>query len=170
MRLLNKITLNLFAISLFIFLVGIVIFYYVLREQVDQNINLELKKREISINKEFDAAHSSINPTVNLNDTIIITPIQQPHRAETFSDTLLYNPETNKYAIYRQLGFVKTIHDQGYYIQIFKPLEETDRLIIRIIIMMNILVILIIITLIIANRHSSRQESEPDRRLQRSRG
>ncbi len=158
MRLLNKITLNLFAISLFIFLVGIVIFYYVLREQVDQNINLELKKREISINKEFDAAHSSINPTVNLNDTIIITPIQQPHRAETFSDTLLYNPETNKYAIYRQLGFVKTIHDQGYYIQIFKPLEETDRLIIRIIIMMNILVILIIITLIIANRHSSRQD------------
>lgn len=158
MRLLNKITLNLFAISLFIFMIGMVVFYYVLRQQVDQNINLELQKREMSLNKEFDAAHSSINQTVNLNDTIIINPLNQPRQAETFSDTLLYNPETGKYGLFRQLGFVKTVHNQDYYIQIFKPLEETDRLIIRIIIMMNILVIVIILTLIIANRHSSRQD------------
>ena len=158
MRLLNKITLNLFAISLFIFMIGMVAFYYVLRQEVDSNINLELKKREISLNKEFDAAHSSISQTVNLSDTIIITPISQPRAAETFSDTLLFNPETSKYALYRQLGFVKTVHNQDYYIQIFKPLEETDRLIIRIIIMMNILIVVIILTLIIANRHSSRQD------------
>ena len=158
MRLLNKITLNLFAISLFIFMIGMVVFYYVLRQQVDQNINLELQKREMSLNKEFDAAHSSINQTVNLNDTIIINPLNQPRAAETFSDTLLYNPETGKYGLFRQLGFVKTVLNQDYYIQIFKPLEETDRLIIRIIIMMNILVIVIILTLIIANRHSSRQD------------
>ncbi len=139
-------------------MIGMVVFYYVLRQQVDSNINLELKKREISLNKEFDAAHSSINQTVNLNDTIIITPISQPKAAETFSDTLLFNPETSKYALFRQLGFVKTIHNQDYYIQIFKPLEETDRLIIRIIIMMNILIVIIILTLIIANRHSSRQD------------
>jgi hypothetical protein len=61
----------------------------VLRQQVDQNINLELQKRELSLNKEFDAAHSSINQTVNLNDTVIITPLNQPRKAETFSDTLL---------------------------------------------------------------------------------
>ena len=139
-------------------MIGMVAFYYVLRQQVDSNINLELKKREISLNKEFDAAHSSMNQTVNLNDTIIITPISQPRAAETFSDTLLFNPESGKYALYRQLGFVKTVLNRDYYIQIFKPLEETDRLIIRIIIMMNILIVMIILTLIIANRHSSRQD------------
>lgn len=139
-------------------MIGMVAFYYVLRQQVDSNINLELKKREISLNKEFDAVHSSVNQTVNLNDTVIITPLIQPRPIETFSDTLLFNPETGKYALCRQLGFVKTIHNLNYYIQIFKPLEETDRLIVRIIIMMNLLIAVIIITLIIANRHSSRQD------------
>ena len=101
MRLLNKITLNLLTISLFVFFVGMVAFYFMLRQQVDQNINLELKKREISLNKEFDAAHSSAQPSVNLSDTIIITPIFHPRPAEKFSDTLLFNQETNKYELYR---------------------------------------------------------------------
>lgn len=158
MRLLNKITLNLLSVSLFIFLFGMVAFYYVLREQVDQNINLELEKRQKSINKELDSVHSTTNPTVNLSEKVFITPLDQPRSLVSFSDTLLFNPDENKYAIYRQLGFVKNIGDQSYYIQIFKPLEETDRLIVRIVMMMNLLIIVIIITLLIANRHSSRQD------------
>ncbi len=158
MRLLNKITLNLLSISLFIFLFGMVAFYYVLREQVDQNINLELEKRKKSINKELDSAHSKINPAVNLSEKVLITPLDKPRPLISFSDTLLFNPDENKYSIYRQLGFVKVIGDQTYFIQIFKPLEETDRLIVRIVIMMNLLIIIIIITLLIANRHSSLQD------------
>ena len=158
MRLLNKITLNLLSISLFIFLFGMVAFYYVLREQVDQNINLELEKREKSIIKELDSAHSTTNPTVSLSEKVLITPLDKPRPLVSFSDTLLFNPDENKYAIYRQLGFVKIIGDQSYFIQIFKPLEETDRLIVRIVMMMNLLIIIIIITLLIANRHSSRQD------------
>ncbi len=158
MRLLNKITLNLLAISLFVFLIGMVAFYYMLRNQVDQNINLELKKRGMRIIKEFDTAHSSYNQYVNLSDTVIITPLDRQRQAEIFSDTLLFNPQTNKYALFRQFGFVKAIHGHDYYIQIFKPLEETDRLIIRIIVIMNLMVILIILTLLIANRQSSRQD------------
>jgi len=158
LRLLNKITLNLLSISLFIFLFGMVAFYYVLREQVDQNINLELEKREKSINKELDSVHSTTNPTVNLSEKVLITLLDKPRPLVSFSDTLLFNPDENKYAIYRQLGFVKNIGDQSYFIQIFKPLEETDRLIVRIVMMMNLLIIIIIITLLIANRHSSRQD------------
>ncbi len=158
MRLLNKITLNLLSISLFIFLFGMVAFYYVLREQVDQNINLELEKRKKSIDKELDTVHSTTNPTVNLSEKVLITPLNKPRISVSFSDTLLFNPDENKYSIYRQLGFVKTIGDQSYFIQIFKPLEETDRLIVRIVMMMNLLIIIIIITLLIANRHSSRQD------------
>lgn len=158
MRLLNKITLNLLSISLFIFLFGMVAFYYVLREQVDQNINLELEKRKKSIDKELDSVHSTTNPTVNLSEKVLITPLANPRPLVSFSDTLLFNPDENKYAIYRQLGFIKVIGDQSYFIQIFKPLEETDRLIVRIVMMMNLLIIIIIITLLIANRHSSRQD------------
>jgi signal transduction histidine kinase len=158
LRLLNKITLNLLSLSLFIFLIGMVAFYYILRQQVDQNINLELQKRKMSINKEFDAVHNSVNQSVNLNDTVLITLLHQPRAAERFSDTLLYNPEEKKYELCRQLGFVKTIQNHDYYFQIFKPLEETDRLIVRIVMIMNSLVIIIILTLMIANRYSSRQD------------
>ena len=147
------------SISLFVFLIGIVAFYYILRQQVDQNINLELQKRKMSINKIFDAVHNSMSqPPVNLNDTVMITPLNQPRTGDRFSDTLLFNPELKKYELFRQLGFVKTIHNHDYYIQVFKPLEETDRLIVRIIIIMNSLIFVIILSLMIANRYSSRQD------------
>ena len=158
MRLLTKITLNLLSISLFIFFIGMVAFYYTLRQQVDQNINLELEKRRMSINKELESAHSPVNQTVNLDEKVLITPLNKPRPLKSFSDTLLLNPDENKYSLYRQLGFVKTIGNQSYFIQIFKPLEETDRLIVRIVLLMNFLMIIIIITLLIANRHSSRQD------------
>lgn len=134
-----------------------VAFYYILRQQVDHNINIELEKRQTSINKELDSAHSSVDKPVSLSEKVLITPLNKLRPTVSYSDTLLYNPEENRYSLYRQLGFVKNIGNQAYYIQIFKPLEETDRLIVRIVLMMNILMILIIIVLLIVNRYSSRQ-------------
>jgi signal transduction histidine kinase len=157
LRLLTKITLNLLAISIFIFLFGMVAFYYILRQQVDHNINLELEKRKTSISKELDSVHSSIKQPVNLNEKVLITPLSKPMPAVKLSDTLLLNQEDNRYSLYRQLGFVKNVNNQPYYIQIFKSLEETDRLIVRIVLIMNGLIILIIITLLIVNRYSSRR-------------
>jgi signal transduction histidine kinase len=148
----------LLAISLFVFLIGMMAFYYILRKQVDQNINLELQNRASSITKEFDAAHSYANQLSNMSDTIIITPLKNFQKAEKFSDTLLLNPETKKYVLYREHGFVNSIHGQNYYIQIFKPLEESDRLIVRIVMVMNLLVMMIILTLIVVNRYLSRQD------------
>jgi hypothetical protein len=134
-----------------------VAFYYLLRQQVDHNINRELEKRRISISKQLDAAHSSIQAPINLNEKVLITPLSKPMPQLTLKDTLLLDPETNRYALYRELDFVKSVNDQPYYIQIFKSLEETDRLIVRIILIMNVLVFLIIITLLIVNRFSSRR-------------
>lgn len=158
MRLLTKITFNLLSISLFIFLFGMVAFYYLLRQQVDQNINFELEKCKKSINKGLDSDHTSINQNFNLNLKVLITPMIKPQSPVTFSDTLLYNKEENRYILYRQLGYIKTIDNQAYFIQIFKSLEETDRLIVSIVIIMNLMMIIIIITLLIANRYSSRQD------------
>jgi signal transduction histidine kinase len=54
------------------------------------------------------------------------------------------------------MDFVETVNNQPYEIRIFKSLEETDTLIIRIITTMTILVILLIVTLLVVNRYSSR--------------
>ena len=146
------------SISLFIFLFGMVVFYYVLRGQVDSNINLELDKRKNSINQELDSAHSADSQSVNQSEKILISKLYKTLPIVTYSDTFLFNKDENRYSLYRQLGFVKTINNQAYLIQIFKPLEETDRLIVRIVIIINLLVILIILALLVANRYSSRQD------------
>jgi signal transduction histidine kinase len=134
-----------------------VIFYYVLRQQVDQNINLELEKRKMSISKELDLAHSSIKSPINLNEKVLITPLNKLMPSVILKDTLLFDHEQNRYSLYRQLGFVKRVNNQSYYVQIFKSLEETDRLIIRIVLTINVLFFLIIVSLLIVNRYSSRR-------------
>lgn len=157
MRLLTKITLNFLAISIFVFLFGMVVFYYVLRQQVDQNINHELEKRKMSISKELDSAHSSMKSPINLNEKVLITPLNKPVPQVSLNDTILFDQEQNKYSLYRQLSFVKVVNNQPYFIQIFKSLEETDRLIVRIVLTINLLFFLIIIALLIVNRYSSRR-------------
>jgi len=145
------------AISIFVFLFGMVLFYYILRNQVDNNINLELEKRKMSISKELDSAHSSMKSTINLDEKVLITPLNRPMPPANLKDTLLFDTEQNRYSLYRQLGFVKTVNNQPYYIQIFKSLEETDRLIVMIILTINALIFLIIITLLIVNHYFSRR-------------
>jgi hypothetical protein len=111
LRLLTKITLNLLAISIFVFLFGMVAFYYVLRQQVDHNINHELEKRKTSISKELDSAHSSIKSPINLNEKVLITPLSKPGPQVSLNDTLVFDPEQNRYSLYRQLSFVKVVNE-----------------------------------------------------------
>lgn len=157
MRLLTKTTLNLLSISLFIYLFGVIAFYYSLRIQVDNNVNNEMEKRKQSIIRQMEEVHSSSAQPPSRNEMVVISPVETAGMADRYADTLIYNREEQRYQLYRQLGFTETVNNQNYYIRIYKSLEETDRLIVRIITIMTILVILLIITLLIINRYSSRQ-------------
>ena len=157
MRLLTKTTLNLLSISLFIYLFGVIAFYYSLRIQVDSNVNDEMAKRKSSIIRQMEEVHSAVSQPPSRNEMVVITPIEAKGAPDIITDTLVYNREEQRYQLYRQLGFTETVNNQNYYIRIYKSLEETDRLIVRIIMIMTILVILLIITLLVINRYSSRQ-------------
>jgi len=156
LRLLTKTTLNLLSISLFIYLFGVIAFYYSLRIQVDNNVNNEMAKRKMSIIRQMKEAHSSVTQPPSRNEMVMITPVESGGSADTYADTLIYNREEQRYQLYRQLGFTETVNNQHFSVRIFKSLEETDQLIVRIIMIMTILVILLIITLLVINRYSSR--------------
>ncbi len=156
MRLLTKTTLNLLSISLFIYLFGIIAFYYSLRIQVDSNVNLEMDKRKSGIIRQMEEAHSSVTQPPNRNEMVLVTPIEREASSDRYTDTLIYSQEEQRYQLFRQLGFNEKVNNQNYYIQIFKSLEETDTLIVRIITTMTVLIILLIITLLVVNRYSSR--------------
>ena len=156
MRLLTKTTLNLLSISLFIYLFGVIGFYYSLRLQVDSNVNKEMEKRKMSLINQMEAAHSSETQPLSRNEMVLVTPVEKALSSDRYNDTLIYSKEEQKYQIFRQLGFSQKVNDQVYYIRIFKSLEETDNLIIRIVITMTVLVVLLIIALLVVNRYSSR--------------
>ncbi len=156
MKLLTKTSLNYLSVTLFIFMFGTIAFYYLLRSQVNQNINIELEKRKNIIINQLLSAHSTVVTPPNHNEKVIISELSEiPYPKLNFYDTLFYDNVGKKYVAYRQLGFIANFNNSDYYIQIFKSLEETDNLIVRIFIIMTILVIFIIATLLITVRQTS---------------
>jgi signal transduction histidine kinase len=115
-----------------------------------------MEKRKMSLVNQMVAAHSSVAEPVNNNEIVLVTPVEKALSKDRINDTLIYNKEEEKYQVFRQLGFNQKVNDQVYYIQIFKSLEETDNLIVRIVATMTVMVVLLIITLLVVNRYSSR--------------
>ena len=158
MKLLTKISLNFLSISLFIFLVGLIAFYFLLRQQVTQNINVELQKRQTNILNELNSAHSATTTPTDFEKKVEITPIPaKQNPVEGYSDTLIVNEKEGTYTAYRQLQFVSEINGQKFLIKIFKSHAETDNLIVRIILSMTLLVVALILGLLILNRHISQK-------------
>ena len=158
MKLLTKISLNFLSISLFIFLVGLIAFYFLLRQQVTQNINVELQKRQTNILNELNSAHSAAATPTDFEKKVEITPIPpKQNPVEGYSDTLIVNEKEGTYTAYRQLQFVSEINGQKFLIKIFKSHAETDNLIVRIILSMTLLVVALILGLLILNRHISQK-------------
>jgi signal transduction histidine kinase len=156
MKLLTKTSLNYLSVTLFVFMFGTIAFYYLLRHQVNQNINIELEKRKNSIVNQLLSAHESIAAPTNQNEKILITPLNELSYPQlNFYDTIIYDQLNKKYIPFRQLGFITKFNNDSFYVQIYKSLEETDNLIIRIFLIMTVLVILIIIALLITIRHTS---------------
>ena len=156
MRLLTKTTLNLLSISLFIYLFGVIAFYFSLRLQVDGNVNKEMEKRKMSLIRQMEEAHSSVSQPPGRSEMVLIRPVDKASIPDRYADTLIFNKEERRYQLYRQLNFTETLNNQSFEVRIFKSLEETDSLIVSIIMTMTILVILLILTLLIVNRYSSR--------------
>lgn len=159
MKLLTKATLNFLSVTLFIFLFGIVAFYFLLRAQVDQNINLELEKRKASIINQLNSEDPSKEFLDNPNERIIIDVLTNDNQipAIVYADTIIFDDLQNRYIPFRKLGFTTSINNQKTYIQIFKSLEESDLLIVRIFLILTIVVIVLIGSLLLMNRITLQQ-------------
>jgi signal transduction histidine kinase len=158
MKLLTKTILNYLSVTLFVFMFAAIAFYYLLRTEVNQNINLELEKRRTSIQDLLLSAHSSVMTPPNQNERVVITPLSNVKSPRlNFIDTMFYDYSHRKYVPFRQLGFVATFNHNTFYIQIYKSLEETDNLIVRIFLIMAMLVFVIIATLLITIRYTSKR-------------
>jgi len=157
MKLITKTSLNFLSISLFIFLIGIVVFYYLLRNQVDDNINNELYKRKTSIQNELYSLRAPSNLSPSENEKITYE-IAKPNTKEfvQYIDTIIYSQSQKKYIPYRKIKFTTKVNEHTTIVSIYKSLAETDSLIIRISLIMTILVIVIIAIMLFLNIYSSK--------------
>jgi len=158
MKLLTKISLNFLSISLFIFLIGIIVFYFVLRQQVDENINLELQKRKTSILTQMQSANDSSVISSGIDQKVIVTPLRNFDSPDvSYSDTIIFDTTLQRHVAYRQLQFVTEVNKQQFSVKIHKSLAETDNLIVRVLLLITFLVVALILGLLILNRHTSQK-------------
>jgi signal transduction histidine kinase len=158
MKLSTKTNLNFLSISLFTFLMGIIAFYFLLRQQVDHYINTELFKARITYIQDAENMGSKQSTYLGACKLMKIKPIQQiTDSLSHFKDTLIFDPAQDKYTAYRQMTFESRTTIGPQKVKIIRPLEATDNLIINVFLIMTLLVILLIITLLFINNYSSYQ-------------
>lgn len=157
MKLLTRTNLNFLSISLFIFLVGLIVFYFLLRKQVDANINAELAKKESNIRSELNMAHGMEKAPQSPADKIVIVPAPADETVRAFTDTILFDERAKYYVPHRQLEFTTEINGQKFLVKIYKSLAETDSLIVRILLLLTIVVVMLIVALLVLNLHTSQK-------------
>lgn len=158
MKLITKTSLNFLSISIFVFLFGIVGFYYLLRDQVNQNINQELELKVEQMISQINSAHSSEKIEVKQNEKIIFRQIKATDLVQKgFGDTIIFDQQKKSYEYYRYYGHVLNWNNNLYFIQILKPLREFDNLIVRMTLATTGLILLISFVLLFMNWKTSVQ-------------
>lgn len=156
MKLITKTSLNFLSISVFVFLLGIIGFYFLLRNQVNQNINNELEVKVSYIINQLSALRNAENISAEQSEIIVVEEIQASDRVRIgFQDTIILNQQKNTYEYYRYYGQVVSNFDKYYFIKVLKPLRESDNLIVRITLATTVLILLISFVLLIMNWTSS---------------
>ncbi len=159
MKLLSKTTLYYVVFSVVIFLVGGLIFYHLLKEifyrQIDENLSEEKLLIEQTINSSSSVPDFR-SVFGHMIEVTILNKVRFPYLK--IQDTLLYDTTLQDFEKFRHLKVENTsVRGNGYVINIYKPLHETDALIEEIIgavilLFVSLLVVLVIVNYVIARR------------------
>ena len=159
MKLLTKTSLIFITISLFVFFISGVFLYLIIKKTSDKNIDNELKT-------QFEHIGRSIPSLVDSTDTDLFLPFNfQIHKIDpsnrsntsdlTIKDTILLDPYTNNYQIYRQITGFQFFGSNIYQITIFKSLIPSDELLEQLIIVFTSMTVLLILGVFFFTRNIS---------------
>lgn len=153
MKLINKINHNFISLAVLILFVGGVVFYIMLRKlMLDQTDNRLLDSKTLIVSK-FD---NFLEHPENFvwNEELINVKIQEKITTSNIflSDTLLQNLQTKKYLPFRKLEFQQSWKGSNYNIKIFKELEFTDNLTLKIMMLLGLLAVFFMLSFLIVFR------------------
>ncbi len=172
MKLLTRISGYYILFTVLLFITGIVVFPFLLKDifyrQIEENLRLEklLIQETINNTDTLPDFHSVFGHTIEVT---LIPRVGK--RVEYFSDTLAYDRDAE--------GFVRCRHlavrdnDQtgrGYSIHIYKSLEETRKMILEILIVTSVIFFLLLLALVLVNYIVARRAWVPFYRTLRNLG
>ena len=163
MKLLSRISLSYIAFSFIAFVIGGIIFSNVIRSIFYTQIDDNLRTEKLLIEEQINYSDSLPDFRLIFGHLIEVTIFNAPcKKYEFIKDTLLFDKNKSELLRYRQLTTKNTsLHQRGYLIRIFMPIDETETLIKTIIIALTLLFLVLLALLIYVNYFISRSVWTP---------
>jgi signal transduction histidine kinase len=129
MKLQFKINIRFLLLSLIVFFAGGVIFYFVLIETIDNEVDHKLRDRKEKIQRNI-RQQSLVDSIIESPDqSILLKKINHKNHKNKLSDTLVYDKFEKEYIPSRSLTFTATTKDAMYEVIIIQSLIESDELV-----------------------------------------
>jgi signal transduction histidine kinase len=159
MKLLTRISRSYLIISLVVFIISGIIVYqllnHIFQKQIDDTLKVEKLLIEQTINFSDSVPDFRMVFGHMIDVTILNTRLQ---KTELIHDTLMHDSESGEFASFRHLFAENTsIRNKGYTINIYKPLNENERLVAEILLAIALVFISLLIILVIANYFIARR-------------
>ncbi len=152
MKLLSKTSLLIITVSIFIFMIGNVVFFYTLKHMINKHVNNELFFRMHKIKEEIEKKGINGNNVCFSNEITIERINSKKIIKPKTCDTVLYNSIQKKYIPYKSLKFVYTYQNKNYLITIYHALLLLNKLIVKITVASIFMVITFLFMIYILNR------------------
>jgi signal transduction histidine kinase len=154
MKLLNKTSLIIVTVALFIFFLGGIGFYKIIQAMIIKQVDSELVVQQYNIINELNSFQQLDNVHVITENRIKLKKIDSnAHVGEIFKDTVLYDEVKRLYVPYRLFQFHSYIGDDNFQISVYRSMLEAESLIEKIVITMTLMLVTLILAMYFLNRY-----------------
>jgi len=162
MKLLNKTNIYFSGVSLLVFCIGGIFFYFLFQGIIERDLNNKLRLRKNYIIKQLSKSDSLVlYQRFSGNTVSVIQRNEVDTTEEISSDTILFDAVDQSTIHYRQLTFMTVANGKGYQIQVRRALVETSDLIKGVIALEAVLFLFFLAILGVLNSLSSRRIWKP---------
>jgi hypothetical protein len=128
MKLQNKINIRFLMVTLVVFSMAGVLFYFALGRVIDQNIREMLDSRKTNVILYLQNNPTNSFPTVSPDRSIFIKQIQKAEIYTAISDTLAFDEDEKELIPYRKMVFTTAFQDSYYEVILLQSLLESEDL------------------------------------------
>ena len=161
MKLQNKINIRFLLVTLVVFILAGVLFYFALGKVTDQNINEMLNSRKVNVITYLQNTVPDSISHKSADHALFIYPVPKIQNYTEVSDTLIFDEVEKDFILCRVMVFTTEVKGQYFKVTMFQSLLESEDLQAIIIYFMIFLFVLLTLALFFLNRWLSSKAWEP---------